>query len=257
MKWLSLWALWDGTLPYLGALCIGWLLVSLALHLLPPGSTLGQSCATAYELVSLPYLAYMVYLGVTGYFLHDTGSIFADRIYGTSKTAKDLALVMIAYQTWNTMICIMLPTERSVVSIVHHVITGALCGTAKFPFMNYYCLVFMGVSEASTVALAIMNLLKSMQKAGSSWSLAYQASRVVFVVVFICVRIGVWLPASGIFWYDTLSSVYEGRHHAHGIHISWFILFWVSNIGLTSLQLIWARRIIKNAHGGVGGGKCK
>ena len=206
-------------------------------------------------------LYYIVYLGVAGYFLHDAGSIYADRIYGTSKTARDLALVMIAYQTWNTMICIMLPTERSVVSIVHHVITGVLCATVKFPFMNYYCLAFMGVFEASTVALAIMNLLKTMKKAGSSWSLAYQASRVVFAVVFICVRIGVWLPLSGMFWYmyDTLSSVYEGRHHAHSIHISWFIMFWASNIGLTSLQLFWASRIIKNAHRGVvgAGGKRK
>ena len=79
------------------------------------------------------------------------------------------------------------------------------------------------------------------------------AARLGFALSFILLRMIIWPMISALFWYDVGGIFLAG---GDGIQKpTTAVLFLLSNAGLTTLQLIWGKKVIKALTDVIAGGK--
>ena len=71
----------------------------------------------------------------------------------------------------------------------------------------------------------------------------------LFALAFVPIRSIYWLFVSHAFWTDTISLPIKEANS--------LIAFYLANLGLTGLQLLWTGKIIDGVKGKLGGGKAK
>ena len=183
----------------------------------------------------------------------------AARLYFYSGQSQRLVLLTLAFQTKNFIDTVL--HDDGIVFMLHHVATGALAVFALQPYLHLYAPFFFGISEISTLFIAVLVLFDEhhgIKELGERFPLLMSATGVIFAVLFVLLRVLVW-PAVGLhFWRDGLAQLYSADTTAgvapmHSPPVVY--LFLLVNIGLTTLQLVWLKEIIDQAFVLASGGK--
>lgn len=199
-----------------------------------------------------PYSQFLAYIILSGICTGASGLIgcygwildsaaIQDRLYeeSNSGSARYMAILMLAYQSWNFGLCAYLKDYRTAESLGHHSVTAILSYFAIFPFVPYYVLFFIGVAEMTNIPLSVFDALKFM-KLKDEFPKLYTYSRVIFAVSFLIIRCGWWPIVSYDFWKNMLGT---GVFQMHSPFVG--IFFLIGNAFLTALQFLWGSKIVK------------
>lgn len=198
-----------------------------------------------------PYSQFLSYIIVSGVCTAVSGligcygwicdsAVIQDRLYeeGNTGSARYMAILMVAYQSWNFWMCALLKDYRTAESLGHHSVTAILSYFAIFPFVPYYVLFFIGVAEMTNIPLSIFDAIKFMQLKNDFPKL-YSYSRVTFAVSFLIIRCVWWPIVSFDFWNKMLGT---GVFALHSPFVG--IFFLIGNAFLTGLQFFWGSKIV-------------
>lgn len=184
------------------------------------------------------------FYGCTGAILWiftDLGNAHQTRTWGYAGDFWQVCLWgMLGYQLWDLFVCSTVPALRSPASLGHHSVTALLCYLCTYPYIQYYSMFFVGFSEVSTIALAVMDIFKVLPHLAERHPVAYENARVTFAVLFLAVRVCYWPTVSYAFWCDSLELLNSGEQHSTAATMT----FLVANTGLTLLQFFWGYLVI-------------
>eukprot|EP00469_Lotharella_globosa_P008397 CAMPEP_0167784582 /NCGR_PEP_ID=MMETSP0111_2-20121227/7720_1 /TAXON_ID=91324 /ORGANISM="Lotharella globosa, Strain CCCM811" /LENGTH=235 /DNA_ID=CAMNT_0007675675 /DNA_START=166 /DNA_END=873 /DNA_ORIENTATION=- len=192
----------------------------------------------------------MAYCAVIGCWLwanraHD----LKDRVYGHLRPANLLCEFNCAFQIYDLIVSLLVPTLRHFDRIAHHTVAGILAyWSYKYHLLLYYSIFFFGVSEVSSIFLTFVEFFKEFpslrdQDLNPFLSQVNEHSRTMFAVLFIAIRVVYWPYVSMQFWFDSLGALTNGG--AHPVEITCVLL---ANIGLTLLQFHWGTIILRQIH---------
>jgi len=180
-------------------------LVLSALFSLPcAGFARRQPAFTAHQVVTLPFMIYVAWVGSMGWFYptpHDlaNGQTLEGRLYGRDEVGERLsALVLGAMIFWDVPCTACLPSIYSASGLGHHVALIALASICLLPYMQHYAPFFVGVIEISSIPLVFVDFFhpKHFAEIANSHavlSVINEALRVLFALSFVVLRT-VWFP---------------------------------------------------------------
>lgn len=199
----------------------------------------------AYQLCAILPITYLAIAGVVGWFrldkTWDYELIDSDKIYGRSLFYEDhIVAPMLWYQIWNTIICFILSEYRDPVMIAHHGVTAVLVYMTLHPFLQYYGIFFFGMPEVTSVPLTLVDTFKQFPDLKEKFSGVNSASRWIFGLSFLVVRLALWSKVSLQYWIDAFAILQNGTAHSLGVNL--FFMF--ANVFLTGLQWLWGYKIV-------------
>jgi len=187
------------------------------------------------------------FYGCTGFVLwfFTTGPRLAvsheTRAYGYAGDFWQTCLwAMIGYQLWDLAVCLAVPSLRSPASLGHHSLTALLTYLCTYPYIHYYSLFFVGVSEVSTIALAVMDIFKVLPHLAERYPVANGNARIAFAVLFLLIRVLYWPTVCYSFWMDSLVLLNSSAPHSTASVMT----FLLANTLLTLLQFYWGYLVI-------------
>ncbi|KAH8071174.1 glycosyltransferase [Aureococcus anophagefferens] len=216
-----------------------------------PDAHIGKTSA---EILALPQLqiqfllsfiwmaSYGDYLWLFDEALADPGF---DRIWGYHGGAEKIVISMLAIQSYDVPVSLIVPDLRQITFVLHHAVVLTLAWIAmRYQAFYFYGVYFLGVIESSSPFLAAVDAFRDFPKLAERWPNTNEACRITFAVVFYIVRIVGWVPVSKMFWLDALSLLEEGA----ALHTMprWVPAFWLlTHAGLSCLQAWWGFLILK------------
>mmetsp|Transcript_3480 Transcript_3480/g.5255 ORF Transcript_3480/g.5255 Transcript_3480/m.5255 type:complete len:318 (+) Transcript_3480:59-1012(+) len=217
---------------------------------------------TAYRITNL---AVNLVLGIYGFYHylsslpHLSSTPITDRIASYTEFSK-FGSLQVGYNIYSLFIGILFMNEPPAM-IVHHIavlIVGSLSSLCRNGF-RYHAPFFFGAIEISSVPLAIMNMCKDHPEwTQKRYPRVCKWIRPAFAVVFLVVRVVLWLPQIADVLY--ISGLLGYTCQTNGCRVA-VGMFWWSALFLTLLQLYWASLILKGLtkafSGGGGGGSEK
>jgi len=243
---LSVWSILSSPFFYgwLVGLFLAWIVLSNCFR----GVSLfkGKPYSTAHQVV---VLAPFLYLATYGSWMWLCDRNFAaafehDKVFGNYGPSISLVIVMLAFQIWDLFVTAAMALSNEVKNqmqhIVHHASTVLLVSLAllngQHGFMMYYGAFFFGVSEISSLPLAVMDLFKYSPELQEAYPNVNEAVKVSFGVLFLIIRCIYWPYVSVDFWKTTLVSSAP----------LWLQLIWYFfNIALTLLQFYWGSLVVR------------
>lgn len=154
---------------------------------------------------------------------------------------ENISSVMLAFQLYELAACVPCPRLRGLKyeMVVHHCITLLLAVLAyTYGAYHYFCPVFMGISEISSMPLALVDLFKMFPAAKALWPGLNELARNVFAATFLPIRGMYWPYCSLLFWKASLAADLGGTP---GFVI---LTFQAANIVMNVLQQYWASLIV-------------
>jgi hypothetical protein len=172
--------------------------------------------SAAHQVVVLvPFTFLAIFGSMLWFFDEDFASAFKDdKIFGDYGPAVSLVIVMLAFQIWDVCATAYMAISKEVKDqtqhIIHHastvfLVTIALLSSDK-GFCIYYGAFFFGVSEVSSIPLAIMDLFKYSDQLRDTFPAISEGNRVFFAVLFLAIRCVYWPIVSLDFWIACLAS---------------------------------------------------
>mmetsp|Transcript_12529 Transcript_12529/g.27071 ORF Transcript_12529/g.27071 Transcript_12529/m.27071 type:complete len:345 (+) Transcript_12529:193-1227(+) len=167
--------------------------------------------------------------------------------------------LQIGYQLWSIPVGIWLVNEHSAM-LAHHVCVMIVASMSAF-FTNgfrYFTPFFYGLIESSSVPLAVMNAFRGNPQLAQRYPKVSQMSRNVFIISFFTVRFVLWMPQ--IIDYLRIAAMLFFTCRTTTCQVG-CAMSWISAVGLTFLQLLWATKIVRglvrlaSGGGSVGGDK--
>jgi hypothetical protein len=127
--------------------------------------------------------------------------------------------------------------------VAHHVLTALLgvLAVVPAPFAHHYDLFFIGVAEASSVPLGVMELCKLLPAFRTAHPRLHRAARRCFAFAFVALRLLYWPVVSLRFWRDAVGVLWRGEAHSPGVAL----LYLGANGVLTAMQAVWGRRLLR------------
>jgi TLC domain len=205
-------------------------------------------------------LAYQITNGVTNTVLGLLGLYFqyvvlaqtnASDVESKIQGADDLHLlgsIQIGFQIWAILMGTLWVKESNEM-LVHHY--AVILASSKSVFLTngfrWYAPMALGMTELSSVPLSVMNFFKNNAAWRDRYPLAYLASRLVFSLVFLIVRIGMFVPQHVEYLrYAFLVTYLSGSHEHVGLEYRIFMsVSWLGALFLLVLQLYWGHLIVK------------
>ena len=149
---------------------------------------------------------------------------------------------MAAYALWEMGVLLFIPALRTWDSVLHHFSVVLAIGIGMFSPMHngFYSPYFVGMQEISSVALGIVDIFKQFRPLQEAYPTCYLIARATFAVLFVLVRVVLWLIFALHYWRDYASVAPT---------LELWELFRASvivggNVVLTVLQLIWGRLVV-------------
>jgi hypothetical protein len=163
-----------------------------------------------------------------------------DKVFGGYDLSRNFVIYMVGFQFWDftsSVVC-----GYAYMHIIHHFSVFVLCLIVLMNgpngFLLYYAPFFLGVTEISSVPLAVVDVFRTSKPLAKSYAGLNELSRSLFAVTFLAFR-GVYWPVVVLdFFRETWAS-----EASAGLLATWYI----ACIGLTGLQYYWAFLIIKGA----------
>ena len=207
-----------------------------------------KSQLASYDAVSFLCVVYFGLAGIVGTVMEWIDPTIARvepmnelELYVTHPYAVTYLLhAMVAYQMWNTYICIYLKEYRSFINIIHHLLS---CVTAwailDYNFGQKHFLYFGGIVEVSTIPLTFITHFNTFPELKTKYASFHKINSVVFALSFFCARTLLWPYVSIAFWRDVINA-----YNASGIQsYSGLLCFSISYVIITGLQLYWSVKI--------------
>lgn len=254
------------------AICVGTiclflqgLLTLLFAKLLPDGWWRRQPGFLAHQVIALPFMCVVAYIGTAAWFSPDREFGTAEtRVYGREQSSEVLcSLLFGALVLWDIPLTF-LPTIYSHASMGHHVGLAALTLLSLTPFLQYYVPFFAGVIEISSIPLQAVDFFHPKHFADvlplhPALGTLNHVCRGLFILSFIALRT-VWFPyvifAQAI---PDLISLIPTRPDTSGV--VWLLVAIAFALGFTALQFYWSvllfKQVAKALKGGGGGGEDK
>jgi hypothetical protein len=163
-----------------------------------------------------------------------------DKVFAGYDLSRNFVIYMVGFQIWDFMSSVV--CGYAYAHIIHHFAVFVLClivlTNGPNGFLLYYAPFFLGVTEISSVPLAIVDVFRTSKLLAKSYAGFNELVRTLFAVTFLAFR-GVYWPFVVIdFFRETWAS-----EASAGLLATWYI----ACIGLTGLQYYWASLIIKGA----------
>lgn len=157
-----------------------------------------------------------------------------------------LGAIQIGFQIWSIVIGL-LWVDESTHMLFHH--GAVIMASAKSVFMTngfrYYAPIALGMTELSSVPLSVMNAFKD----NAAWREAnpqgYLASRLLFSLAFLGIRIVIFVPQHLEYLRLTfLMNYFADTQHVGLLYRAYMGIAWVGGIFLLVLQLYWGCLIV-------------
>lgn len=189
-----------------------------------------------------------LFLGIYGFYHYvssvpNIGSVhITERIKGFEEYAIFGAL-QVGYNIWALPYGLVI--GEPLIMIGHHI--AALCVGSLSSFsvngFRYHAPFFFGLIEISSVPLAIMNFCKdNSDLTNARCPNLKSAIRPIFGIIFLCVRVVMWLPKIfDVLWTSGLL-LWTCPNHLRRAVIS---TFWLSAMFLTLLQVFWGSLVLR------------
>jgi len=148
----------------------------------------------------------------------------------------------LAYQIWSITVGLIFVNE-SPIMIFHHIFVIATAFSSSFLTMGmrYESVYFFGVTESSSIFLAIMNFFKDSPDLQNQYPRMYSIVRQLFSVTFLLVRVVIFLPNICDYFGDLASAASVSK----GIASIFVYMGIISGVALTFMQVYWAWLIVK------------
>ena len=216
----------------------------------------------ARQFTAFTAFTYLVYDGVMLAISKEAGDMFSndlafgsERLYTFSPTASRMCMFHVAWEIKNFFDSVY--AKDGIEHIIHHAVTATLAYFGLNPYLHMYAGFFFGLSEISSMALALIVLFvndRHSQVYIQDIEKDYPTLQIViggyFSLMFFLVRIVAWPYVSYLFWKDNYALYMENKIHSYTA----FYTFLIANILLTSLQIFWFKDIVKNLIDVLGGG---
>ena len=158
----------------------------------------------AFEIVAGLCCCYLAAVGCIAWFrpeglvpeswATEFATIDNDKFYGHAQFVEDhLIAPMLGYQVWNLLLCFISKDLMDPAMIGHHLITGSLAFIGLHPYLHWYGLFFFGFAEITNVPLTLVDIFKYFPDLKARFSLVNEASRVIFAVLFLSIRLIIWV----------------------------------------------------------------
>ena len=216
----------------------------IANRILQTENTNADKRRLSYQITNLITNAFMGLLGLYAqYNLLPEDASVPDKIQGLEELAI-LGSVQIGYQIWSILIGLFFVKE-TIPMFIHHVC--AISASCKVAFLingfRYFAPLALGMTELSSVPLAIMNAFKNNKSWADAFPTAYILVRLVFSVAFLVIRVYMFVPQHLEYLKLAFLVPYLATEQA-----LWYRLFmftnWVGAFFLLSLQLYWGYLIV-------------
>lgn len=167
-----------------------------------------------------------------------------DKIYGAYGPAATLATVMFVFQIWDWFTTLVMSTEveGQAQHVLHHIATAAVCAigllNGDHGFLLLYGPFFLGLSEASSVPLALMDLFRHNEEIAEMLPTLCAVVRTTFVALFLTIRCCYWPLVAADFCATTLAA-------SSPLSLWMKTVVNVFNLGLLSVQLYWGKQIVQ------------
>lgn len=155
-----------------------------------------------------------------------------------------LPSVQIGFQIWSIIMALFF-VEESVPMLVHHVCV--IWASIKVAFtvngFRYFAPIALGMTELSSVPLAIMNSFKNNKSWIDAYPQSYVRIRLVFSFTFLIVRIGIFVPSHLEYLKLSFLESYLAENYPSWLR-SYMYINWIGAVFLLSLQLYWGYLIV-------------
>jgi len=205
----------------------------------------------AHQIVIIVPFTYLAVKGIWVWFF-DAGFVAAcadDRLYGYYEPSYEIVETMAAFMVWDFVTTLVSKEICKLEYLLHHGLAGvmAMISATSGPhggFLLYYVPFFMGVTEISSVPLALVDLFRMFKPLAKAAPTLNEACRMTFAVLFLAFRCIYWPVVTVDFW-------------RHAIHAPFYLMVWwyIANIILTGLQYYWGMLIIKGILRKIRGGR--
>lgn len=159
--------------------------------------------------------------------------------------------VNVAFQVYDFMATALVPKLRSPIMLAHHVMAGSLAALTCYPrafgidassLSNYDLMFFFGVTELSTVPLAVHDALKLLPlhlKTYPSLNLLNEVCKPLFAFIFLAVRCVHWPFVMGAFGSMHLD-MFLSDAPTKPVHAFYIVM----SSAMTVLQYFWGFKIV-------------
>lgn len=201
----------------------------------------------SYQTTNLVTNAVLGLMGVYfQYFVLPEHATTEERIYGLTDLYV-LGAVQIGFQIWSIIVGILYVNE-SPEMLIHHV--AVIFASSKTVFLTngfrYYAPLALGMTELSSVPLSVMNSFKNNASWREAFPQAYLASRLIFALAFLVIRIGIFVPAHVEYlWHSFWVNYHAETQHVGAFYRGFMGTAWLGAVFLLALQLYWGYLIVK------------
>eukprot|EP00551_Chaetoceros_affinis_P000843 CAMPEP_0203637272 /NCGR_PEP_ID=MMETSP0088-20131115/3632_1 /ASSEMBLY_ACC=CAM_ASM_001087 /TAXON_ID=426623 /ORGANISM="Chaetoceros affinis, Strain CCMP159" /LENGTH=273 /DNA_ID=CAMNT_0050491653 /DNA_START=202 /DNA_END=1023 /DNA_ORIENTATION=- len=176
------------------------------------------------------------------------------RVYGYLPRSEQIAAISFTFQLWSVVTTPFIPEFYSSIMMGHHILATITSYLAlQYQTYHYYIMVFLALSEVSSLPLVIMGMAKYYP---SHFGFMKAVAEPLFVVLFVYYRVIVWNRVSWLLWKDSLAvlKVKDGKSNdGKKVNIASeyrpgkaFVLYVILTIDviLGLLQLFWFTKIM-------------
>eukprot|EP01043_Picozoa_sp_COSAG02_P071268 COSAG02_NODE_12954_length_1467_cov_40.726608_2_plen_245_part_00 len=209
-----------------------------------PGPFKKKPLLAAYEVTTTAYCVWMSGRGLIDCMEHLFPADFAAdaaeaRIYEQTEHALFANVVLAALVFFEMAMLLVLPEIRSWDTVLHHFAVCVVCGFTFFPrpFGMFYAPFYSGMQEMSSVALGVVDLFKQFPSLQEQYGGLYLGARFVFAILFVAVRLVLWMWVAWYFWRD-LYLLYVNDQVRDWLPIA---VCYSLNAFLTFLQVLWGK----------------
>jgi hypothetical protein len=210
-----------------------------------PGPFKQKPLLASYEFTTTGYCVWMSYRGLLDCMEALFPSDFAAedaalRIYEPTESALYANNVLGALVLFEMCMLLLLPEIRSWDAVLHHFAVCIVCSFTFFPrpFAMFYAPFYAGMQEMSSVPLGFVDIFKQFPSLQKQYPSLYLAARFVFAIMFVAVRLVLWMWVVFYFWRDLYLLVINDQVQ------DWLpiVVCYSSNAFLTFLQVLWGKQ---------------
>ena len=180
-----------------------------------------------HSLIICPIITYF-------FLLTDEIELLKYNIYGRSLIVECCISISLGFFVYDLSIGLL---TNNYIDILHGLISGTLCLCIYYPFIQYQTCIFL-LFEVSSIPY---NIRMIMIHTNSAHGIKFTIVELLFVVLFLGIRIYWGIPICINSTFDIIRLIYLGKHHST---IQCLLILISSNI-LSGLNIYWSYGIFK------------
>ena len=209
-----------------------------------PGPFKQKPTLAAFEVVTSLYCVWMSYRGLLECMEHLFPADFAadeaqSRMYEPTTFALYANNALGSLCLFELAMVLVVPELQQWDTVLHHFAVCIVCSFTMYPrpVVTFYSPFYSGLQEMSSVALGVVDLFKQFPSLQEQYGGLYLGARFVFAILFVAVRLMVWMWVAWYFWRD-LYLLYVNDQVRDWLPV---VVCYSLNAFLTFLQVLWGK----------------